>query len=76
MCELESEIKDSFDLLLDLLNGMFDLRHVHPVVPEEADQFNSVLGLVLNPQKSVVHVVLTASDLTPCNACLMNRYFK
>jgi hypothetical protein len=54
----------------NLLNGFLDFGHVHPVVPEEADELDRVLGLVLDPQQRVVHVVLTTTDLTPCDASL------
>jgi hypothetical protein len=54
----------------NLLNGLLDFSHVHSIVPEEADELDRVLGLVLDPQQRVVHVVLTTTDLTPCDASL------
>jgi hypothetical protein len=54
----------------NLLNGLLDFSYVHPVVPEEADELDRVLGLVLDPQQRVVHVVFTTADLTPCDASL------
>ena len=58
------------------LNGFFHFSDVHSVVPQQADELDRVLGLVLDPQQRVVHVVLTASDLAPRNAGLESFHCK